>query len=212
MEHLNENRETQETWNSSAKLYQEKFMDLTIYDASYFLFCQQFSQKNPSILEVGCGPGNVTKALKNLRDDFEITAFDYAPNMIELAQMNVPNCKFQVKDVRKIAEFKPYFDGIISGFCLPYLNPKEFSQFLKDAHNLMQSRGWMYFSLVEAKENKSTMLTGSHGLRTKFFHYSREWVIDELVQSGFVVEEIMEVLDPSSSSEFHTIYLAQKGK
>lgn len=35
---MNNNQETYQTWNKVAKLYEEKFMDLALYDQSYDLF------------------------------------------------------------------------------------------------------------------------------------------------------------------------------
>ena len=56
-------RETFETWNKVAQLYEDKFMDLDLYNDTYDQFCELLLKKNASILEIGCGPGNITKYL-----------------------------------------------------------------------------------------------------------------------------------------------------
>ena len=53
---------TIQTWKKVAKLYEEKFMDFEIYNESYEAFYSEISKPNASILEIGCGPGNVEKA------------------------------------------------------------------------------------------------------------------------------------------------------
>ena len=50
-------KETFETWNKIAVLYQDKFMDLDLYDDTYDAFCEQIAKINPTILEIGCGHG-----------------------------------------------------------------------------------------------------------------------------------------------------------
>jgi 16S rRNA A1518/A1519 N6-dimethyltransferase RsmA/KsgA/DIM1 with predicted DNA glycosylase/AP lyase activity len=54
-------QETFETWDKVALLYQEKFMNLDIYNGTYDFFCNLFSMTKPRVLEIGCGPGNITK-------------------------------------------------------------------------------------------------------------------------------------------------------
>lgn len=47
--------ETFESWNKVATQYQEKFMNLDIYDATYDSFCSKIrGKKHPKILEIGC--------------------------------------------------------------------------------------------------------------------------------------------------------------
>ena len=48
---------TFETWDKVAAAYQDKFMDLNLYDDTYDIFCCYISKLNPGILEIGCGPG-----------------------------------------------------------------------------------------------------------------------------------------------------------
>jgi trans-aconitate methyltransferase len=83
-------KETFDTWNKVARLYQEKFMDLDLYDDTYDTFCDEVNIENATILEIGCGPGNITKYILNKRPDFIIDGIDISPNMIELAKTNNP--------------------------------------------------------------------------------------------------------------------------
>ena len=86
---MNEYEETFQTWNKIADLYQEKFMNLEIYYDTYKKFCDLVEIENAAILEIGCGPGNITKQMLSIRPDLEILGIDYAPKMIELASKNV---------------------------------------------------------------------------------------------------------------------------
>ena len=81
---------TFQTWNKVATLYQDKFMNVDLYNDTYDRFCELVEKPNPAIFEIGCGPGNITKYLLAKRPDFQIDAIDVAPNMIELAKANNP--------------------------------------------------------------------------------------------------------------------------
>lgn len=95
-------KETFETWNKLASLYQDKFMDLDLYNETYDFVCNSITRVNAKVLEIGCGPGNITKYLLSQRPDFDIFGIDISPNMIELAEKNNPTAKFAVMDSRQI--------------------------------------------------------------------------------------------------------------
>lgn len=78
------------TWNKIAETYEKKFMDLDLYNDSYDLFCANIIKQNPNVLEIGCGPGNITRYLLSKRPDLTIEGLDIAPNMIELAKKIIP--------------------------------------------------------------------------------------------------------------------------
>ena len=77
---------TLESWNKLASIYQDKFMNLDIYNDTYDFFCSAIPGEYPRILEIGCGPGNITRYIQRKRQDFQIDAIDIAPNMIDLAK------------------------------------------------------------------------------------------------------------------------------
>jgi len=83
-------KETFETWNKLASLYQDKFMDLDLYNDSYDFICKSIAKEKATILEIGCGPGNITKYLLSKRPDFDFYGIDIAHHMSELARINNP--------------------------------------------------------------------------------------------------------------------------
>src|SRR5687767_9736318 len=114
--------ETRRIYDKVAGAYQEKFMELDLYDDTYDLFCELVPQPGAALFEIGCGPGNITRYLLNKRPDLRIEAIDLAPNMIALAQQNNPSASFSVMDCRDIDRIEKQFDGIVCGFCMPYLS------------------------------------------------------------------------------------------
>ena len=95
-------KETFDTWNKVASIYQDKFMDMALYNDTYDYICNSIAKPKAKLLEIGCGPGNITKYLLSKRPDFDIFGIDIAPNMIELAKKNNPTANFDIMDSRQI--------------------------------------------------------------------------------------------------------------
>ncbi len=205
-------RETFETWNKIASQYQEKFMYLNIYDATYDFFCNSVSKDKPTILEIGCGPGNITKYLLSKRPDFNIDAIDVAPNMIELAQKNNPSANFKVMDCRDIQTLATTYDGIICGFCLPYLSNAHSVKLILDSYILLTENGILYLSFVEGEPIKSGFQTSNSGDRVYFYYHNLEQLSQTLEEKGFEIPRVFKVnYDKSDKgSETHTIVLTRK--
>src|SRR5688572_20967975 len=138
---MNRYQTTFQTWNKIAGIYQDKFMDLDLYNDTYDAFCNLIGKPNAAIFEIGCGPGNITKYLLTKRPDFKIEAIDVAPNMIELAKENNPTADFNVMDCREIDTLTKTYDGIICGFCLPYLSKDDVAKLIQDSANLLSGGG-----------------------------------------------------------------------
>jgi 2-polyprenyl-3-methyl-5-hydroxy-6-metoxy-1,4-benzoquinol methylase len=205
-------KETFETWNRIAVLYQDKFMDLDLYNETYDYICDSISKVNPKILEIGCGPGNIGKYLLAKRPDFDIWGIDVAPNMIELARKNNPNAKYAVMDCRNISEITTKFDAIICGFCLPYLSHTDSRNLITDCSNLLRENGLIYISFVEGDPNNSGFQIGSSGNRSFFYYHEIESLTLALNESKFEKLKIFNLEYKNNLAEFevHTIITAKK--
>ena len=205
-------KETFETWNKVAMLYQEKFMHLDLYNESYTIFCNQLIKENASVLEIGCGPGNITNYLLLKIPDLIIEGIDVAPNMIELARINNPTANFKVMDCRNIDKITSKFNGIICGFCIPYLSHTDCINFLTDSFGLLSEKGIIYLSFVEGDYNNSGYLSASTGDRTYFYYHNSEDIQKVLMENNFTINHELKVdfRKRDGEMEEHTILIAQK--
>lgn len=199
-------KETFETWNKLAALYQDKFMDLDLYDATYDYVCQTITKPNAKLLEIGCGPGNITKYLLSKRPDFAILGIDIAQNMIELTQQNNPTASFAVMDCRAIHTLEKGYDGIVGGFCLPYLSQAESSELIATSYNLLNENGLLYLSFVEGNPEDSDFKTGIGG-RVYFYYHDLEVLTSQLLNLKFKNIKTFKVKYKTSETTFdiHTI-------
>lgn len=209
---MDRDKETFETWNKIASLYEDKFMDLNLYNETYDFICNSITKNKAKLLEIGCGPGNITKYLLTERPDFDIFGIDIAPNMIELAKKNNPTASFAIMDTRKIDEIKSKYDGIVCGFCLPYLSENESQKFISDSSNLLNENGLIYISFVEGEPSESEFKVGSSGDRVYFYYHNLEEIKNQLLLNSFKELKIFRVNYKKSETEFdiHTIITAKK--
>jgi 2-polyprenyl-3-methyl-5-hydroxy-6-metoxy-1,4-benzoquinol methylase len=200
------------TWNKVASLYQEKFMDVDLYNDSYDKFCKEIKEVNPSILEVGCGPGNISKYLLKQRPDFRIKAIDVAHNMLQLAKKNNPTVQFEEMDGREIHRLKEKFDGIMVGFCLPYLSKEDAVKLIQDSFQLLNDNGLLYFSFIEGDYENSGYETGSSGDKAFVYYHQEAYLKNVLQQQQFEVFEILHKDYPKGDTEIqtHCILIAKK--
>lgn len=187
-------------------------MDLNLYNETYDFVCNSITRKNAKLLEIGCGPGNITKYLLSKRPDFDIYGIDIAPNMIELAKNNNPTASFAIMDSRHIDEIKTKYDGIVCGFCLPYLSHTDSQKFITDCYNLLNEDGLLYISFVEGDPNKSDFQIGPSGDRSYFYFYNLNDLNTQLIENNFEDFTIFKVEYKKNETDIdiHTILTAKK--
>ncbi|KUJ62809.1 methyltransferase type 11 [Flavobacteriaceae bacterium CRH] len=204
-------KETFETWNKIASLYQDKFMNLSLYDETYDFFCEALKAEQINIFEIGCGPGNITKYLLSKKPNLIIKGIDVAPKMIELAKANNPSANFEVMDTRELGTLNQKFDAIMCGFCLPYLSDIDCSKLMVDSAKTLFNNGILYLSFVQGSLSKSGFISGSTGDRTYFYYHTLENISNQLFINNFEVIKLFNVNYPKGENvEIHTIIIAKK--
>ncbi len=210
---MNRNESTLKTWDKLALNYQSKFMTMDLYDSTYDLFCESIKKDDASILELGCGPGNITKYLQDKNPNYSILATDTAPSMIELGKINVPKAIFQLLDVRDMANLNQQFDAILSGFVLPYLNKTEAKQFIADSFQMLNDNGILYFSCIEKDKSYAETQTSSDGKFTMEVNYhNANHLLQILEENNFEVLNVSRIHyeKPMDKFDIHLVIIAKK--
>ncbi|KMQ60217.1 hypothetical protein ACM46_18515 [Chryseobacterium angstadtii] len=206
--------ETFNTWNSVAGLYAGKFMDLDLYDDTYDAFAAAIAKEDARILELGCGPGNITRYLLNRNPSWQIEAVDMAPNMIALAEKLNTRARFRVMDVRNISMIATAgtYNGIICGFCIPYLDQGEVEKLIGDAYRLLAPGGILYCSFEEGDYEQSGFLTGSSGDRVYFYYYAATELAEMIRHGSFRLTDTFSkaYINNDESVATHVIMIARK--
>jgi ubiquinone/menaquinone biosynthesis C-methylase UbiE len=203
-------------FNEFAVEYEKRFMDGKInpYSDSLDFFCSKILKKKPEILDVACGPGNVTKYLKEKFPESNILAVDLAPNMIELTRKNVPGIETGVMDIRKIGEIERKFDGIMCSFCFPFLSLQDAEKMAKDIAVMLNEGGVLYISTMEGPESKAGFeKTSFSGDAEIYFNYFREEDIRRMLsENGFILDKLrkQDYKEQDGSITIDMIFIASK--
>lgn len=195
-----------------ARFYQDKFMDVSSYHDSFDLFCDRITKENAEILELACGPGNITQYLLQKRPDFKILGTDLSPNMIALAGINNPTATFALMDCRDIGKSDKSYDGIMCGFALPYLSKEEAIHLIRDASGILNPSGVLYISTMEDDYSKSGFRTGSQGDQIFMHFHQADYLIQALDDSGFALIDLQRVDIPEQegSAKMDMLLIAVK--
>ncbi len=190
-----------DVFNKLAELYQSKFMDVSLYHDSFTVFCKAIEKSNAQVLELACGPGNITKYLISQRPDFKIVATDLAPNMIELAKLNNPTAECVLMDSKNIGSINQNYDALMCGFLLPYLSKEESIQLISDATKILIKDGVIYISTMEDDYSTSGFRKGSTGDEIYMHYHQADYLIEALKSNGFeIISESRKVYPASDGS------------
>ena len=193
--------------------YEDKFMDVSDYSLSLHALLALISESTAKLLELGCGPGNITKFLLELQPNLQILGIDIAPNMVELALKNNPSAAFQIMDCKDILKLQRKFDVIVGGFCLPYLNEIECEELIRNSSRLLEMGGIIYLSTMESNENHSTGFQSSpNSDSTVMINYHEQVFLEKVLEdSGFKIEHFyrQENIDQNGELGFDLIFIAR---
>lgn len=176
-----------DAFDKSAKIYQDKFMDVSLFADTFNFFSDYITADHSRILDIACGPGNITKYLLDRNPEYKILGIDLSPNMLDLAQANNPLAKFQLMDCREIDTIEQKFEGITCGFCLPYLTREEAIELIANVSRLLTPGGIFYLSTMEDDYTKSRFQTSSTGDQVYVHYHQEDYLTKAFKQNNFDV-------------------------
>jgi len=198
-------------FNEFASEYALRFADFGGYEDSIQCFCNLIGGNRPHILELACGPGNVTRLLKQRFPQSRILGLDLAPRMIELAKIALPEVDFRVMDVRDISILPEKFDAVMCSFCLPFLSKTDAEKLIADCAERLVSRGVLYLSTMEGDENRAGFEpTSFSGNSEIYFNYYRQHDLENAFsENGFEVRhlKLQDYAEPDGSSSTDMIFI-----
>ena len=175
-----------------ADVYQAKYMDVSQYADSLDLLCS-ILDINAKIIELACGPGNVTRYLLDKRPDLKIEASDLSENMLRIASKINPEATFRLMDCRKIDDITEKCDAVVCAFGLPYLSKAEACKLIKDAAGILNKNGLIFLSTMEDDHSKSKMERSSSGHEI-FMNYHEQGYLEEAMRKsnfGILYSEVL---------------------
>lgn len=209
--HMDSPDNVRRIFNKRAQRYQDLYMDVSAYGEGLQAFCEQIPLAQAKILEIACGPGNVSRFLLQQRPDWNLLGIDLAEEMVRLAERNNPSARFQQMDARDIKQLEETFDGIVIGFLLPYLSLEDTGALLNDCAQIMRPEALLYLSTMVSEADLSGWSGPSDGGADRMYAYYHEVELlrRTLVSAGFRLE--YEQIQPYPGEEWEDwIIIAKK--
>jgi cyclopropane fatty-acyl-phospholipid synthase-like methyltransferase len=169
-------------YNNSARHFAEKIATLSNYNECYDYLLQKLNPGD-SILDLACGPGNISKYLSS-RQQLNITGFDLSDAMLDIARENVPDGLFENRSIIEF-DWPDKFDLIINGFGIPFLTKQQRLSCFKSTRNLLKSTGLIYLSFMEGEKEGFETTSYNPDELFYFYYHKRQDVIFDLETIGF---------------------------
>lgn len=179
-------RAAADVFDEHAAYYDTKFGDVSLYKLGLDLLCKEL-KNNARVLELACGPGNITKYLLNSRPDLQFIGTDLSVNMLEIAKKHNPKADFQIMDARDLHKIKDHYDAVVCAFGLPYLTKTEALKLIHDARKILNPGGLIYLSTMEDDNSKSGVELSSKGNAVFMNYHESSYLEKQLSDEGFSV-------------------------
>lgn len=161
---------------------------------------QQYISKNPNqrILDIGCGPGNLTKELQPLGSF--VLGIDSSEQLINQAQTSYPDVKFQVMDALEI-NYDKEWDIIFSNAVFHWIENQDL--LLDNIYKALKPNGRLICEFGECR-NVETLTTAfesclkemGYAYHCRFQRYTVEAYGELLRKHGFEVEKSFDYARP----------------
>ncbi|MDX1761884.1 MAG: class I SAM-dependent methyltransferase [Christiangramia sp.] len=192
---MDRHENTANIFNKYASEYEAKYMDVSLYAQTLDVLLNLIQNGNAEVLEIGCGPGNLSKYLSEKQPGWNLTGIDIAEKMVALAQKNNPKADFQVLDARKIDKINHKFDAVIAGFLLPYLSKEESEEFILKCSRTLKKGGLLYLSFMEGAYVNSGFVGSSQDNKEQLFtfYHDAQYLKSYLEVNGFEIVHSAEI-------------------
>jgi SAM-dependent methyltransferase len=135
-----------DVYEKHAQGFDEKIAGLSIYNETYDHLLALLPD-HAAILDLACGPGNVTAYLKKQKPGLSVVGVDISEKMLAIARRRHPDGLFFISDISNLA-IGTTFDCIICAFAIPYLDPAETDRVAGLIHRQLADEGIFYLSFM----------------------------------------------------------------
>jgi SAM-dependent methyltransferase len=143
---------------------------------------------NGRVCEVGCGPGHVSRYLRDRGCD--VFGIDLSPRMVELAAELNPEIEFQVGDLRALDLADSTLAGVVAFYSLIHLRPDDLSPALVELRRVLRPGGRVLLAVHEGAENRRPGEMWGIRVDLEFTFFSYDQLSSALRAAHFAIEEI----------------------
>jgi SAM-dependent methyltransferase len=195
-------------YTSLARVYHEVYQTLFNYDEEFEFYDKHLkSNKINSVVEIGCGTGNLAKRFVNAYYDY--LGIDLFQEMLDIASENAPAATFLQSDVRNLKLNKKFDCAIITGRSISYLIENQgIIEAFKNLNESLNPDGIVMFDAIDANllfssfdESKKDILNISFAEN----HYKRVSKSKKNLNSGWTWDWSSEYFLKNGMGEYQSI-------
>jgi len=147
-----------------SEIYEGMYQTFINYEEEFVFYADLLKKyKCQSVLETGCGTGNLARRFA--ADHFDYIGMDISEDMLDIAKRNNPQADFIKGDMRNFLLPAPRQSCIITGRSVSYLlSDRELNDTFQSIHKNMMEGGVLSFDFIDAsrflpsiKNGKSVM-------------------------------------------------------
>lgn len=196
---MDRNAESVASFDKVAALYADKYFDLHDYDAFYALLIADLPQ-GARLLDLACGPGNVSAYVARQRPDIALLGLDMAPAMLAQARERVPGAEFRLGDCRRLDADLGLFDAAAFCFGLSYLEEDDAIACLAGLHAHLREGAPLLLATITGPHAETRIERGSSGDPVHMVYRTAEQVQALLSAAGFTAQAPALIPSPANSS------------
>lgn len=193
-----------------AEEYSEEYGDVSLYENLLKKFVSRLDH-GAKVLELACGPGNITEFIYKCRNDLQIECVDIAPAMIELVKKKLPHVACHLNDIKSFKIRKNRYDGVICSFGLPYFTQEEAMQLFNNISGGLKKNGVAYLSTMQGDTEGFETFEFTRGTEVYIIYHNREFLDAEIKKNGLrIIKYEEQVFHEEEEDEIDMIYILGK--
>ena len=125
-----------------------------------------------SVVDLGCGPGNLTSLLRERWPDADVSGLDSSPEMVDKARAVDPSIAFEVADLRTWASEAEPVDVLVSNAALQWV--PDHLDLLPNLVGRVRPGGWLAFQVPGNFEEPSHTIRRDLAVEAPYAEHTRD--------------------------------------
>lgn len=159
------------------------------------------------VLDVGSGPGRVTKHLHDLGVD--IRGIDLTPEMVALARQLHPGLRYDVGSLTALDVPDGSLGGLVAWYSLIHVPPELHPDVLAGFHRALRPGGHLLLGFQVGDEVKTYTEAFGHQVQLDFHRLSPDRLTAQLHDAGFTLEARMDRAAAGTETTPQSVLLAR---
>lgn len=152
-------------------------------------FADRVRGKGPTC-DLGCGPGQIARHLHERK--IEVCGMDLSPGMVGQARRLNPDVDFQQGNMLALPVPDESWAGIAAFYAIVNFPPGDLPTVMGEIKRALQPGGWLLLSFHIGEQIEHVEDLWGCAVSLDFYFFSVKHVTDELLATGFEIDEVVE--------------------